>query len=233
VGGSDQWGNITAGADLIRRLRGQSAYGLTFPLITTAAGAKFGKSAGNAVWLDAARTSPWEFYQYLVRQDDRDVARFLRIYTFLPLEEIAELEREIERNPEKRAAQRALAYTVTAMVHGEPVANDIRHAAEVVYDQHIRGVSESVLQEVFASAPTVNLPAAWLEQGRDILDVLSSTGVVKSKSEGRRQLEAGAVYVNNVRVPLGTRITKEHLATESLIVLRLGKKNYVLGRVQP
>src|SRR5579862_4186409 len=107
-GGSDQWGNITAGIDLIRRLRQQQAYGLTFPLITTASGAKFGKSAGNALWLDGGRTSPWEFYQYLVRQDDRDVARFLRIYTFLPDAELAELDEQIAAHPEQRAAQKAL-----------------------------------------------------------------------------------------------------------------------------
>ena len=134
-GGSDQWGNITAGIDLIRRLRQQQAYGLTFPLITTASGAKFGKSAGNAMWLDRARTSPWDFYQYLVRQDDRDVVRFLRIYTFLPEREIAAIQQQIEQHPEEREAQQRLAYSVTALVHGEETAREMQHAAGIMYSQ--------------------------------------------------------------------------------------------------
>jgi len=230
-GGSDQWGNITAGIDLIRRLRQQSAYGLTFPLVTTASGAKFGKSAGNAVFLDRERTSPWDFYQYLVRQDDRDVVRFLRIYTFLTEEEIAAIEREIERNPEKREAQKMLAYSVTALVHGEDTARDIRHAAEIVYDQRIQGIGDQTLRDVFSSVPAIERPGHDLDNGIDILDLALGAGMVKSKGEGRRLLEAGGVYLNNVRVAPGTRVTREHLASESLIVLRSGKKNYYLVHI--
>ena len=230
-GGSDQWGNITAGIDLIRRLRQQQAYGLTFPLITTASGAKFGKSAGNAIWLDSSRTSPWEFYQYLVRQDDRDVARFLRIYTFLPQEELADLDRQIAEQPEQRAAQKALAYQVTAIVHGEETAREIQRAAEIVYEERIQGISDRTLRDVFASVPSSELPAPALVGGIDILDLMVQSGMVKSKGEGRRLLDAGGVYVNNLRVPGGTKITAEHLASETLIVLRSGKKNYFLIHV--
>ncbi len=230
-GGSDQWGNITAGIDLIRRLRQTQAYGLTFPLITTASGAKFGKSAGNALWLDGERTSPWEFYQYLVRQDDRDVARFLRIYTFLPDARIEELEQQIAEHPEQRAAQKALAYEVTAIVHGAEVAREIQRAAEIVYDDQIQGISDRTLRDVFASVPSVDVAAAQVSAGIDILDLIIQSGMVKSKGEGRRLLDAGGVYVNNLRVGGGMKITPEHLASESLIVLRSGKKNYFLVHV--
>jgi tyrosyl-tRNA synthetase len=232
-GGSDQWGNITAGIDLIRRLRQTQAYGLTFPLITTASGAKFGKSAGNALWLDAGRTSPWEFYQYLVRQDDRDVARFLRIYTFLPDAQIEELEQQIAAQPEQRAAQKTLAYEVTAIVHGAEVAREIQRAAEIVYDDRIQGISDRTLRDVFASVPSVDVAASQVSAGIDILDLIVQSGMVKSKGEGRRLLDAGGVYVNNLRVAGGTRITPDHLASESLIVLRSGKKNYFLVHVNP
>ena len=230
-GGSDQWGNITAGIDLIRRLRQTQAYGLTFPLITTASGAKFGKSAGNALWLDAGRTSPWEFYQYLVRQDDRDVARFLRIYTFLPDARIEELEEQIASRPEQREAQKALAYEVTAIVHGAEVAREIQHAAEIVYDDRIQGISDRTLRDVFASVPSLDVAASQVSEGIDILDLIIQSGMVKSKGEGRRLLDAGGVYVNNLRVGGGMKITPEHLASESLIVLRSGKKNYFLVHV--
>jgi len=230
-GGSDQWGNITAGTDLIRRLRQTQAYGLTFPLITTASGAKFGKSAGNAIWLDSARTSPWDFYQYLVRQEDRDVARFLRIYTFLPEAEIAELERQIAAAPEQRAAQKALAYEVTATVHGADVAREVQKAAGIVYEEQIHGISDRTLRDVFASVPSVEVPSSQVDSGIDILDLIVQAGLVKSKGEGRRLLGAGGVYVNNVRTAAGTKINTQHLASESLIVLRSGKKNYFLVHV--
>ena len=230
-GGSDQWGNITAGIDLVRRVRQAPVYGLTFPLMTTAAGAKFGKSAGNAIWLDPARTTPWEFYQYLVRQDDRDVIRFLRTYTFLPGERIEELERALAAHPDERAAQKALAFEVTALVHGAEVAREMQYAAEIVYDQHIRGIGERTLRDVFASVPTSTVARQRLEAGVDILEIVVAAGMVKSKGEGRRLLDAGGVYVNNMRVEPGTRIGAGHLATESLMVLRSGKKNYYLVQV--
>jgi tyrosyl-tRNA synthetase len=217
-GGSDQWGNITAGTDLIRRLRQTQAYGLTFPLITTAGGAKFGKSAGNAIWLDSARTSPWDFYQYLVRQEDRDVPRFLRLYTFLPEERIAELEQELAAHPEKRVAQKALAYEVTAIVHGADTAREMQEQAESVYGaQKAAGAARIVKAEIAASQ---------LDAGIDIVELMLLAGMAKSKGEARRLLEGGGVYVSESRVAVGAKITREHVSSESLIELRAGKKNY-------
>jgi tyrosyl-tRNA synthetase len=234
VGGSDQWGNITAGIDLIRRQRQTQAYGLTFHLITTSSGEKFGKSAGNAIWLDSKRTSPWDFYQYLVRQDDKDVIRFLKLYTFLPLERIAQLEQATLTAPEKREAQKVLAYEVTKIVHGESVAREMAHAAEVVYQSEIRGISDDVLASVFASVPSTSIGKQELEAGLPLVDLLVRTGLAKSKNEARRALDAESIYVNNVKIAKDQsdmKLSLRHLASPSFIVLRSGKKNYHLLRI--
>jgi tyrosyl-tRNA synthetase len=231
VGGSDQWGNITAGIDLIRRTRQAQAYGITFPLVTTSSGEKFGKTAGNALWLDAKRTSPWDFYQYLVRQDDRDVIRFLNLYTFLPVATIAELERTVREEPHKREAQKRLAFEVTALVHGESVAKEMTHAAEVVYHSEIKDISDDTLAAVFASVPATTVTRAELEAGIPLLDLLTRTELASSKGEARRLLQSGAVYVNNVRQGNEATVGRHSLASPSFIVLRSGKKNYHLIRV--
>jgi tyrosyl-tRNA synthetase len=233
VGGSDQWGNITAGIDLVRRQRQTQAYGITFHLITTSSGEKFGKSTGASVWLDAKRTSPWDFYQYLVRQEDKDVVRFLKLYTFLPMERIAELERATQTAPEKREAQKALAFEVTKIVHGEETAKELVHAAEVVYHSEIKGISDETLASVFASVPSTEVPRAELEAGLPLIDLLTRTGLAKSKNEARRALDSESIYINNVKVAKGTepRLGIEHFASKSFIVLRSGKKNYHLLRV--
>jgi tyrosyl-tRNA synthetase len=174
MGGSDQWGNITAGIDLIRRLRGHEhdAFGVTLPLITTAAGHKFGKTEKGAVWLDAARTSPYDFYQFFFRVDDRDVVRFLRYYTFLDEKTITELEREVQTAPEKRVAQRALAREVTTLVHGEAAVRDAE----------------------------TELPSTAMALPRPLVDVLVDCGLCKSKSDARRAIEQGGVYVDGQRI---------------------------------
>ena len=227
-GGNDQWGNIVAGIDLIRRLRQQPAYGLTFPLITASAGEKFGKSTGAAVWLDRARTSPWDFYQYFVRQDDRDVIRMLNIYTFLPVEEIRQLAQEVSAAPERRQAQKTLAFEVTHLVHGEEVAREMVRAAEVVYHHRIKDLSDETLAAVFASVPSTDLARAELDAGLELVELLARTELLPSKSEARRQLKSGGIYVNNVRAEGETQLDRSHLASESFIVLRSGKKNYHL-----
>jgi tyrosyl-tRNA synthetase len=232
VGGTDQWGNITAGIDLIRRLRQGQAFGLTLPLVTTSSGEKFGKSAGNALWLDPARTPAWDFYQYLVRQDDRDVIRFLKLYTFLPLEQIAALEQATRERPEKREAQKALAWEGTRMVHGEAVAREMVHAAEVVYHAEIKGISDQTLAAIFASVPATSITAAELDAGIDLPAILARTALASSKGEARRLLQAGGVYVNNVRQGPEDKLNRASLASESFIVLRTGKKNYHLVRVE-
>jgi tyrosyl-tRNA synthetase len=232
VGGSDQWGNITAGIDLIRRTRQGQAYGITFPLVTTSSGEKFGKTAGNALWLDPRRTSPWDFYQYLIRQDDRDVIRFLSLYTFLPPDAIAELERTVKEEPHKREAQKRLAFEVTALVHGLATAKEMAHAADVVYQSEIKDISDVILADVFASVPSTTINRAELESGIMLLDILLRTGLASSKGEARRLLQSGAVYVNNVRQGNEMTLGCHSLASPSFIVLRSGKKNYHLIRVQ-
>jgi tyrosyl-tRNA synthetase len=174
IGGSDQWGNITAGIELIRRLRGHEhyVYGATLPLITTASGQKFGKTEKGAVWIDAARTSPYDFYQFFIRVDDRDVIRFLRYFTFLDEKTIAELEREVQTAPEKRVAQRALAREVTALVHGEAAVREAE----------------------------TELPSTAMALPKPLVDVLVECGLCKSKSEARRAIEQGGVYVDGQRV---------------------------------
>jgi tyrosyl-tRNA synthetase len=228
AGGNDQWGNITAGIDLIRKLRQQPAYGLTFPLIMTATGEKFGKSAGNALWLDPARTSPWDFYQYLVRQDDRDVIGLLKTYTFVPMDEIRQLEEELKTAPELRRAQKKLAFEVTQMIHGQDVAEEMVRAAEVVYHAEIKDLSDATLSAVFASVPSTNLTWKELDAGLDLFELLTRTGLVPSKSEARRRLKSGGLYINNVRVEDEIKVDRSHLASESFNVLRSGKKNYHL-----
>jgi tyrosyl-tRNA synthetase len=232
IGGSDQWGNITAGIDLIRRVRQGQAYGITFPLVTTSSGEKFGKTAGNALWLDPARTSPWDFYQYLVRQEDNDVIRFLNLYTFLPREAITELERSVREEPHKREAQKRLAFEVTALVHGQETAREMAHAAEVVYQSEIKGISDATLSAVFASVPSTSITRTELASGIPLPDMLLRTGLASSKAEARRLLQSGAIYVNNIRQGQDGVVGIDSLASPSFIVLRSGKKNYHLVRVQ-
>jgi tyrosyl-tRNA synthetase len=232
VGGSDQWGNITAGIDLIRRTRQGQAYAITFPLVTTSSGEKFGKTAGNALWLDPERTSPWDFYQYLVRQDDRDVIRFLNLCTFLPPEAIAAMQRAVREEPHKREAQKRLAFEVTALVHGAVTAKEMAHAADVVYQSEIVGISDTTLAAVFASVPSTTVRRTELESGILLLDMLRRTGIASSKGEARRLLQSGAIYVNNVRQGNEVMLGSHNLASPSFIVLRSGKKNYHLVRVQ-
>jgi tyrosyl-tRNA synthetase len=174
IGGSDQWGNITAGIELIRRLRGHEhqVFGATLPLITTASGQKFGKTEKGAVWIDAARTSLYDFYQFFFRVDDRDVIRFLRYFTFLDEKTIAELEREVQTAPEKRVAQRALAREVTTLVHGEAAVREAE----------------------------TELPSTALALPKPLVDVLVECGLCKSKSEARRAIEQGGVYVDGQRI---------------------------------
>jgi tyrosyl-tRNA synthetase len=231
-GGSDQLGNITAGTDLVRKLRQEKISGLAVPLATTINGEKFGKSVGNAIWLDSDRTSPWDFYQYLVRQDDRDAIRFLKIYTFLTIEKINEMEHTMRAEPEQRKAQKKLAFEVTRIVHGEDIAQEMVRAAEVVYGTEIKNLSDETLSSVFAGVPSSELKYTELEAGIELIGLFVKAGMTKSRSEIMRLLKSGGIYVNNVRVGDNINIGREHLASESFIILRTGKKNYHLVRVK-
>lgn len=231
IGGSDQWGNITAGIELIRRTRSKAAYGITFPLITTSDGRKFGKTEAGNIWLDPGRTSPYRFYQYWIQTDDRDVGRFLRYFTFLPLEEIEALEKAHLAQPEKREGQRRLAWEVTSLVHGEEAAESNIHAARILFGGSLDGVSERDLLTAAAEMPLTEraraLPAP-------LIDLLAESGLCKSKSMARKDLKGGGIYVNNNRiVKEDTLLSEEDLLFEQYILLRKGKKNYHLLQFVP
>jgi tyrosyl-tRNA synthetase len=231
IGGSDQWGNITAGTDLIRRLGGDQTYGLVWPLLTNASGQKFGKSEGGAIWLTADRTSPYQFYQYWVRTEDADAGRFLKLLTFLPLDEIADLERSIEKEPEKREAQKRLAWEMTALVHGEKGAQAAVKASEALFGGELDGLGADIILDIFSEVPSFSIEPGRFDQGYPMVDALAESGLASSKGEARRLIQGGGVYVNNHRVESAdSPLTKENLLDGGLLVLRVGKKKYCLGR---
>ncbi|HTS75348.1 MAG TPA: tyrosine--tRNA ligase [Bryobacteraceae bacterium] len=228
AGGSDQWGNITAGIELIRRMCGAEAFGITFPLLATSSGEKFGKSAGNAVWLDPGRTSPYQFYQYWIRTDDRDVERFLKLFTFLSDKEIAEL---CAQPPDQRAAHKRLAAEVTRIVHGEENLALALKASEVLFGGEVSGLRDRDLADIFADVPSFSIDRAALASGIKMTDALVASGAAKSKGDATRLIAGGGVYMNNQRVAAAdAQIHSTDLASESMLVLRVGKKSYFLGK---
>ncbi|HUA87120.1 MAG TPA: tyrosine--tRNA ligase [Bryobacteraceae bacterium] len=225
-GGSDQWGNITAGIELIRKIRGDEAFGVTFPLLTTASGEKFGKSAGNAIWLDPNKTSPYQFYQYWINTDDRDAARFLKLFTFLSLEEIDQL---CAAPPEQRIPQKRLAAEITRLVHGDEALMQAQKASEVLFGGEVSGLTDRQLSEIFADVPSFSVD---LSAPVKLTEAMVRAGAAKSKGEATRLIAGGGVYLNNRRVETAdSQIRGEDLASETMFVLRIGKKNYYLGRV--
>ncbi len=229
AGGDDQWGNITMGIDLIRKLRGKEAFGLTFPLLTTASGEKFGKTEkGTNVWLDAKLTTPYRFYQYFINVDDKDVVADLKLFTFLCREEIAALESATVKAPEQRQAQKRLAREVTALVHGTVAADSVARASEVVFSEAVRDIPEDIFREVFADAHTSIFPAADLAAGLAPVDALVKAGLAKSRNEARRLVEQGGVYLNNRKAGLEQTITAEGLLFGRWLLLRKGRKETCL-----
>src|SRR5256714_1168 len=198
MGGSDQWGNIVAGIDLIRRLRSARAHGLVFPLVTTAAGVKFGKTEAGAVWLDPKLTSPYRFYQFWLNTDDRDAITYLKFFTWLSQEEIAELEASVSTEPEKRTAQRELARHVTDLVHGETGLEKALRASEVLFGKEISGLGVQEILDIFADVPSTELERSKLD-GFTLGDALVVAGLVPSKGEAKRLVQSGGVSVNNLR----------------------------------
>lgn len=232
IGGADQWGNITAGTDLVRRLRGKEVYGLTFPLVCDSTGKKFGKSEGNAIFLDARKTSYYDFYQFFMRSMDADVIRYLKIFTLLPDERIAELEESLAKEPEKREAQRTLAEEVTRMVHGEKGLAIAKAATNVLFGGSVNGLSAADLEGIFANVKSATLPAAEVI-GKSLIDVTAAAKMFASKGEARRMIQQGGVSVNNVKVPTIERIfAAEDLIEGRVAVLRSGKKNFFLLKVE-
>jgi tyrosyl-tRNA synthetase len=229
VGGSDQWGNITAGVDLIRRKHDATAHGLTTPLLTTASGAKFGKSEAGAIYLDPELTSPYELYQYWINTDDRDVARFLKIFTFLPLDEIGELERRQTADPASRVAQRTLAFEVTALIHGEATARAVAAASRVLFGGGVEDLTPEVVPHLASAAPTTRITSSQLAAGLPLLETLVAAGLARSKGAGRTLVGQGGLYVNDRRwTDPEQPLTMEDALFGRAILLRAGKRSYHL-----
>jgi len=233
TGGSDQWGNITAGVELIRRMRGKPAGALVYPLITKADGTKFGKTASGSVWLSATRTSPYRFYQFWLNTDDRDMVNYLKFFTWLKEEEIRELEQALAEKPEQREAQRRLAREMTRTVHDQTALDKAEQASQVLFGAEISGLSAAEVSDIFADVPSTELAATRLQaEGCPVADLLIECGVFPSKAEARRAIEAGGVYLNNRRISDSTaRIGIADLIDDQFLVLRRGRKNYFLIKV--
>lgn len=233
MGGSDQWGNITAGIDLVRRTRGARAYGVVFPLLTQASGAKFGKSEAGTVWLDPARTSPFRFYQFWLNTDDRDAAQYLKSFTLMPRAEIESLAAETEARPAERAAQKALAADVTERVHGGAALTAAQRATAVLFGGSVDGLTANEIEEIFADVPSVELDRSALQgEGQGIVELLHGAGAASSRSEARRAVQAGGVYLNNQRVEgHERRVTTKDAVEDRFLVLRKGKKSYFLVKL--
>jgi tyrosyl-tRNA synthetase len=227
LGGSDQWGNITAGIELAARRDGARLHGLVLPLLTTAAGAKFGKTEDGNVWLDPARTSPYAFHQFWLQTDDADVERMLRFMTFLPLDEIAELMRRQLADAAARQAQRRLADDVTARVHGRDAVRRATAAADILFGSgDVRQADASTLAMVMGQVPTAELAAGELDGGLPVVDALVRAGLATSKADARRGLSAGGYSVNGVVATDADRVTAESVIGDGVVLLRKGKRNW-------
>jgi tyrosyl-tRNA synthetase len=226
MGGSDQWGNITAGCDLIRKLRGGRAHGLVLPLVTTASGVKFGKTEAGAVWLDERLTSAFRFYQFWLHTDDRDVSNYLRYFTFLAEPEIAAIDDELARAPEGRAAQRALAREVTRLVHGEEAVARAERASALLFGEGITELNVDEVLAVFEDVPSIEIEAsAFAGEGMPLAEIMVKAGVAASKGEATRLVRGGGVYVNNRRVAdERARLTPGQAISGQLFVLRKGQR---------
>jgi tyrosyl-tRNA synthetase len=230
IGGSDQWGNITAGIDLCRKKLGKTVFGLTLPLITNADGSKFGKTVAGAVWLDPKKTSVYRFYQFWINSDDRDVARYLKYFTFLSREEIEALEKGHAANPGEREAHKALAKAVTDLIHGPNATQEAIRASEILFGGELAGISETTFNEIVGEVPTREIEKAKLGgNGAQLVELLVHTGLCPSKGQARKDIEGGGVYVNNVRQAGWQRaVTTDDLLFGKHLLLRKGKKNYVV-----
>lgn len=233
IGGSDQWGNITAGSDLIRKKLGLPAFGLTFPLITKSDGTKFGKTEGGAVWLDPQKTSPYRFYQFFINTEDSMVVTYLKKFTFLSRPEIEALEQEHTANPGARAAHKALARAVTTLVHGKQACDDAIRASEIMFGGGLDGISESVFKDVVGEVPTKDVEAGKLAApGTPLTELLVLAGLAPSKGQARKDLEAGGISLNNQRVTEVARcVSTADLLFGKYILLRKGKRTYAVLRL--
>jgi tyrosyl-tRNA synthetase len=229
VGATDQWGNITVGTELTRKKLGATVWGLVFPLLTKADGSKYGKTATGTVWLDPKRTSPYRFYQFFVNADDADVIKLLKTLTFLPRDEITAFESELKINPGARAAQKALAKEMTTLVHGADALTAALKASEILFGGSLDGVTEEIFNDVVGEIPTTDFEKAKLEAaGSSITDLIVHAGLAPSKGQARKDVEAGGIYLNNVRADLTRHATTSDLLFGKYILLRKGKRTYAV-----
>ncbi|API79698.1 tyrosine--tRNA ligase [Staphylococcus argenteus] len=226
VGGSDQWGNITSGIELMRRMYGQTeAFGLTIPLVTKSDGKKFGKSESGAVWLDAEKTSPYEFYQFWINQSDEDVIKFLKYFTFLGKEEIDRLEQSKNEAPHLREAQKTLAEEVTKFIHGEDALNDAIRISQALFSGDLKSLSAKELKDGFKDVPQVTLS----NDTTNIVEVLIETGISPSKRQAREDVNNGAIYINGERQQdVNYDLTSEDKIEDEFTIIRRGKKKYFM-----
>ncbi|MRG87720.1 tyrosine--tRNA ligase [Salinibacillus xinjiangensis] len=233
IGGSDQWGNITAGLELIRRTSEEGeeakAFGLTVPLITKADGTKFGKTAGGAIWLDPEKTTPYEFYQFWINTDDRDVIKFTKYFTFLSKEEVAELEKEVETQPEKRVAQTRLAEEMTKLIHGEKALKQAQKISEALFSDDIKSLDGEEIEQGFKDVPSY----ALTENEKGLIDLLVDAKISSSKRQAREDIQNGAVYINDERQQdLKYVVDDQDKIDGKFTIIRRGKKKYFLIRHQ-
>ena len=253
IGATDQWGNITVGTELTRKKLGATVWGLVFPLLTKADGAKYGKTATGTVWLDPKRTSPYRFYQFFVNTDDADVIKLLKTLTFRSEAEIAEIEAAHQANPGARSAQRALAADITRTVHEQDALNAALKASEILFGGSLEGISETIFNDVVGEVPTKDLEKAKLEgayvspvsaddnftskntgitrSGIPIADLIVQAGLAPSKGAARKDLEAGGIYLNNVRTDHTRQVTTGDLLFGKYLLLRKGKRSYAVLKV--
>ena len=233
AGGSDQWGNITAGVELIRRTRSVRAYGLVYPLVTGVDGNKLGKTVQGTVWLDAEKTSPYRYYQFWLNQGDAEVIALLKYFTWLTQPEIAELAAGVAEHPERRAAQRTLAREVTRLTHGETALAKAEQASQVLFGGDITGLDAADIADIFADVPSNEVARARFEgAGLPLIDLVDELGIMRSKGEARRLLSNGGLYVNNAQVSdVDRNLTAADAFEGRFIVLRRGKKSYHLVRL--
>jgi tyrosyl-tRNA synthetase len=229
MGGSDQWGNILAGTDLIRKKLERSAYGLTFPLVTSSTGVKFGKTESGTVWLDPELTSPYKFYQFWLNTADDDVIRYLKFFSWLDKEAIEDLERKTLSEPEKRAGQQILAEEITATVHGNEKLERARIASQTLFGGDMSNLTPEEIHDIFDDVPSSDFALSQLESGVNITEFLAVNNVASSKGQAKRLIEDGGIYLNNKRVSeTGTSVSKEFSIADKYIVVRKGKKHYYL-----
>jgi tyrosyl-tRNA synthetase len=228
IGGSDQWGNITAGIELIRRVLGREAFGLTVPLVTKADGTKFGKTESGAVWLDPAKTSPYQFYQFWYNTDDRDVIRYLRYFTFLGRDDVEALEKEVAERPEARQAQRTLAREVTTLVHGREAAQRAEQISALLFNGQVQELAADEIEDALADVPSASIP---VDARPGLLELLVQVGAAGSKRQAREDVQNGAVWLNGQRCTDAQRVIgPEDRLHGRYLVIRRGKKNYFLIR---